>query len=92
MLFLVHMKLRPSSGPAEDDAPALREKERARAAELQEAGTWVHLWRVTGRPENVSVFNVSSNEQLHDVLSSLPMFPFSEMAVTPLSTHPSAVR
>ncbi|WP_084402471.1 muconolactone Delta-isomerase family protein [Cupriavidus sp. amp6] len=40
--------------------------------------TWMvmpHLWRVVGRYSNVSVFDVESNDELHELLSSLPLFP-----------------
>ena len=29
--------------------------------------------------------------QLHAILSTLPLFPFMEIAVTPLARHPSAM-
>ncbi|MDK7178466.1 muconolactone Delta-isomerase family protein, partial [Micrococcus luteus] len=38
-----------------------------------------------------SVFDVESNDELHDILSKLPLFPFMEIKVTPLAKHPSAI-
>jgi muconolactone D-isomerase len=70
---------------------ALKTTEKARALELQRKGSWVHLWRVAGRYENYSVFDVASNDELHDLLSSLPLWPYMEVDVTALATHPSAL-
>jgi muconolactone D-isomerase len=91
MLFQVEMDVRlPYDFPAEK-AEALKHTERARAQELQRAGIWRHLWRVAGRYSNVSIFDVSGPQDLHDILSSLPLFPFMDMRITPLCRHPSSV-
>jgi len=91
MLFHVEMNVRlPHDFPAEK-AEALKQTERARAQELQRAGIWRHLWRVAGRYSNVSIFDVSGPQDLHDILSSLPLFPFMDMRITPLCRHPSSV-
>jgi muconolactone D-isomerase len=31
-------------------------------------------------------------EELHDILSTLPLFPFMEIAVSALCRHPSSIR
>jgi muconolactone D-isomerase len=91
MLFQVEMDVRlPHDFPAEK-AEALKQTERARAQELQRAGIWRHLWRVAGRYSNVSIFDVSGPQDLHDILSSLPLFPFMDMRITALCRHPSTV-
>lgn len=91
MLFQVEMDVRlPHDFPAER-VEALKQTERARAQELQRAGIWRHLWRVAGRYSNVSIFDVSGPQDLHDILSSLPLFPFMDMRITPLCRHPSSV-
>jgi muconolactone D-isomerase len=91
MLFQVEMDVRlPHDFPAEK-VEALKQTERARAQELQRAGIWRHLWRVAGRYSNVSIFDVSGPQDLHDILSSLPLFPFMDMRITPLCRHPSSV-
>jgi muconolactone D-isomerase len=91
MLFQVEMDVRlPHDFPVEK-ADALKQAERARAQELQCAGTWRHLWRVAGRYSNVSIFDVSGPQELHDILSGLPLFPFMEMRITALCRHPSSV-
>ena len=91
MLYHVKMDVRPPHGidPAEFDRLKAEEKDRAQA--LQREGKWVHLWRIAGQYANISVFDVESHDELHAILSSLPLFPFMEIAVTPLARHPSAV-
>jgi muconolactone D-isomerase len=66
-------------------------RERAYSQELQRAGKWPHLWRIVGEYANVSVFDVESNDELHDLLSNLPLFPYMDITVTPLAAHPSAI-
>ena len=91
MLHHVRMDVRPPHGidPAMFDR--LKAEEKARAEALQREGKWVHLWRIAGQYSNISVFDVGSHDELHAVLSTLPLFPFMEIAVTPLARHPSAV-
>ena len=91
MLFQVEMHVRlPYEMPVEK-ADALKQTERARAQELQRAGIWRHLWRVAGQYSNVSIFDVPGPQDLHEVLSSLPLFPFMDMRITPLCRHPSSI-
>jgi muconolactone D-isomerase len=91
MLYHVRMDVHPphSIDPAEFER--LKAAEKARAQELQRSGAWVHLWRIAGQYSNISVFDVASHDALHELLSTLPLFPFMEVAVTPLARHPSAV-
>ena len=72
-------------------ADALKKAERERAQELQGAGKWRHLWRHAGRYANTSIFDVAGAQELHDILSTLPLFPFMEISVTPLCRHPSSI-
>ena len=91
MLFQVEMDVRLPHDLPDEKADALKQTERARAQELQRAGTWRHLWRVAGRYSNVSIFDVSGPQELHDILSGLPLFPFMEMRITALCRHPSSI-
>lgn len=91
MLFQVEMNVRLPYDLTAEKVEALKKTERARAEELQRAGTWRHLWRVAGRYANVSIFDVADPQELHDILSSLPLFPFMDMRITPLCRHPSSV-
>ncbi|MDB5545110.1 MAG: catC [Hyphomicrobiales bacterium] len=91
MLFQVQMDVRiPHDLPVER-ADALKREEREKAQVLQQTGVWRHLWRHAGRYANTSIFDVESPQALHDVLSTLPLFPFMEISVTPLCRHPSSI-
>ncbi|CAN5301275.1 muconolactone Delta-isomerase [soil metagenome] len=91
MLFQVEMNVRIPLDFNAEEAARLKAAEKARFQELQRAGTWRHIWRVVGHYKNVSIFDVASNTELHDVLMSLPLYPFMEMKVTPLCRHPSSL-
>ncbi|AUL45829.1 muconolactone delta-isomerase [Bordetella trematum] len=91
MLYMVEMQVNlPVDMPAER-ADKLKADEKALAQELQRSGKWQHLWRVAGRYANVSIFDVESHDELHQLLSSLPLFPYMDINVTALARHPSAI-
>lgn len=92
MLFHVEMTVRLPHDLPVSVAGELKAAEKARAQELQRAGTWRHLWRIAGQYANVSIFDVGGPAELHDILSGLPLFPFMEIRVTPLCRHPSSIR
>ncbi|MDR3530661.1 MAG: muconolactone Delta-isomerase [Rhodopila sp.] len=91
MLYCVQMDVRVPHDVDPAHFDRLKAEEKARAQDLQRAGKWVHLWRVAGRYANVSVLDVADHDELHAILSSLPLFPFMEITVTPLARHPSAI-
>ncbi len=91
MLYHVEMDVRVPHGVDAALFERLKAAEKARAAELQRAGTWRHLWRIAGRYANISVFDVASHDELHAILSGLPLFPFMAITVTALAQHPSAL-
>jgi muconolactone D-isomerase len=92
MLFHVRMNVKlPATMPLEQ-AAQLKQDEKALAQRLQEEGRWRHLWRIAGQYANISVFDVDSIEDLHTLLTSLPLFPYMQIEVMPLCRHPSSVR
>jgi muconolactone D-isomerase len=92
MLFMVEMQVNFPREFDVDEATWLKAAEKERFQELQDAGTWRHIWRVAGQYANVSIFDVDSNSQLHDILVGLPLYPFMTMKVTALCRHPSSLR
>ncbi|MBK5517416.1 muconolactone Delta-isomerase [Pseudomonas sp. TH10] len=91
MLYHVKMDVNiPRDIPA-DTVEAIKVAEKKRATELQESGKWPHLWRIVGQYSNISILDVASNDELHALLSSLPLFPFMTIQVTPLAKHPSSI-
>ena len=91
MLFHVRMDV---SIPHDLD-PELRAeivaREKAYSQELQRDGKWPHIWRIVGEYSNYSIFDVESGEELHAILSGLPLFAYMDIHVTPLATHPSDI-
>ncbi|MBE3000616.1 muconolactone Delta-isomerase [Nocardiopsis sp. HNM0947] len=66
-------------------------REKAYSQQLQREGTWVHIWRIVGQYSNISVFDVESADELHKILTALPLFPYMDIEVMPLTRHPSAL-
>ena len=87
MLYCVQMDVRVPHDADPAGMDRLKAAEKSRTQDLQRAGTWVHLWRVAGRYANVSVFDVADHDELHAILSSLPLFRFMDITVTPLATR-----
>lgn len=91
MLFSVRMEVAiPRDLDPAEKADTV-EREKAYSQELQRSGEWRHIWRVVGQYSNISVFDVESNERLHEILWGLPLFPFMTIEVTPLAEHPSSI-
>ncbi len=66
----------------------LSARERQRVRELQQSGAWVHLWRIAGRRSSMAILDVASPEELHELLASLPLYPYLDLTVTALAAHP----
>jgi muconolactone D-isomerase len=87
--FLVRMEnLLPAGMPA-DERARLVNAEGVRARELAAAGILLRLWRVAGRRANVGIWRARTTAELHDALASLPLFPYLDIEVIPLSGHPN---
>jgi muconolactone D-isomerase len=91
MLYMARMTVRLPPDLDLELADRLKATERERALELQRDGRWRHLWRIAGAYANVSIFDVADHDELHQLISTLPLFPFMEVTVTPLAQHPSAL-
>lgn len=91
MLYMVHMIVDIPSSLDKELVERIKLEEKEYSQELQRTGKWLHLWRVVGEYANVSIFDAESNDELHDMLSKLPLFPYMQLTVTPLAKHPSAV-
>jgi len=91
MLFHVRMDVHIPHDLDPIRAEELKRIERERAQALQRQGKWRHLWRIAGRYSNISIFDVADAQELHDLISALPLFPFMEIAVMPLCRHPSSI-
>ncbi|EOR05905.1 muconolactone Delta-isomerase [Acinetobacter tandoii] len=92
MLYHVRMDVNlPQDMPAEQ-ANEIKAVEKAYSQELQQQGKWRHIWRITGQYSNISIFDVESNDELHNLLQGLPLYPYMNIEVMPLNRHPSSIR
>lgn len=92
MLFQVEMTVAIPLDFDAAEADRIKAREKAYSQDLQKSGEWRHLWRVAGQYANISIFDVASNQRLHEILTGLPLYPFMSMTVTALCRHPSAIR
>jgi muconolactone D-isomerase len=91
MLFYVRMDVSIPRDIDPEKLKELSEHEHERARELQLQHKWIHLWRVAGKYTNVSIFSVESPVELHEILNSLPLYPFMEVEVAALCHHPGSL-
>ncbi|MBS1694349.1 MAG: muconolactone Delta-isomerase [Actinobacteria bacterium] len=91
MLYHVRMDVHIPPELDPDVRARLVAREKDYSQQLQRAGKWPHIWRVVGEYANFSIFDVESNDELHQILSGLPLFPYMTIHVTPLAVHPSDV-
>jgi muconolactone D-isomerase len=86
--FLARIEIRlPADMPA-DQRAQLEAAERRRGRELMAARTLRHIWRIPGRTANIGVWSCRDATELHRALTSLPLFPWMDIEVTPLAVHP----
>jgi muconolactone D-isomerase len=87
MEFLVQITVAFPPDMSADELADLMAREVARGQELKEAGTIVRIWRVPGRRENVGIWQAETPDELHEAITSLPVFPWLDARVTALATH-----
>jgi muconolactone D-isomerase len=92
MLFHVEMTVNLPHDLDGAIADALKAKEKAMCQDLQRSGKWVDIWRIVGKYANVSLFNVESPAELHEILTTLPLFPFMQIEVKVLCRHYSSIK
>lgn len=92
MLFHVRMDVVIPHDLAPELVADILAKEKAYSQDLQASGKWRHIWRIAGQYSNFSIFDVDSNEELHQLISGLPLFKYMKIEVSPLLRHPSSIR
>jgi muconolactone D-isomerase len=90
MEFLVEIEVRLPTDLPEERLTSLLAAEHARGTALAESGVLRAIWRVPGRLANRGIWEAADATALHDVLVSLPLWPYMDVAVTSLATHPLA--
>src|SRR5690606_22407696 len=88
MEFLINIKI---NWPIDMD-PVIKEniilEEQEVAGKLASKGHLVRMWRVPGRRENWGLWRARDATQMHEIISSLPVFPYMDVNVYSLAIHP----
>lgn len=92
MLFHVRMDVHLPHDLDEGVRVEIVAREKAYSQELQSQGKWPHIWRIVGEYSNISIFDVADGDELHGLLSGLPLFRYMDIKVTPLAQHPSDIK
>jgi muconolactone D-isomerase len=85
--YLVRIAVHLPPEMSHEERQALLEREQARGRELKRTGTIVDMWRVPGRQANIGIWSAPNATTLHEALTSLPVWRFTEIEVTPLADH-----
>jgi muconolactone D-isomerase len=91
MLFQAQITIRIPPGSDKKEIEALSAAEIKYAQQLQHDGKWRHIWRIAGKWANISIFDVDDADELHQILSSLPLFPYMQVKVMALCRHPASI-
>lgn len=89
MDFLVHISITLPTAMPHNESQALFIAESEQAAALAETGQLVRLWRVPGQRANWGLWRAADATELHEVLTSLPLWPYMDIEVTALAKHPN---
>jgi muconolactone D-isomerase len=88
MEFLVRIETSLPPELEEYERAALLRREAERGRQLRESGVLRQIWRIPGRLANVGIWSTPTANELHDALTSLPVWRHAEISVTALSDHP----
>ncbi len=91
MLFKVEMIVNIPAALPKAQADEIKAKEKKYSQDLQREGKWRHIWRIAGKYENVSIFDVKDNTELHEILTGLPLYPYMTLSIEALCRHPSSI-
>ncbi|MEN8233467.1 MAG: muconolactone Delta-isomerase family protein [Actinomycetota bacterium] len=87
MEFLVHIEqdIPPDMDP--DRLAAVKAAEGVRGQQLVDEGKLKRIWRVPGRRAVKVLYEVDDTDELHAILSSMPLFPWMDIKVMALGSH-----
>ena len=88
MEFLVRIDVHiPPDMPADERAPAAPARVRPREGADRRGHAGPHL-ADPGRQSNWSLYNAEDANAVHAAVTSLPLWPYMDVRVEPLATHP----
>ncbi len=87
MEFLVEIAVQVPTDMPDELRAQLVVDERVRGAELANAGIIRAIWRVPGEFANRAIWSAKDATELHQAISSLPLWKYSDVKVTALAQH-----
>ncbi len=92
MKFLCRMQVHFPESMSPEEVAEKQAQEKEYSQGLQKAGEFEAIYRVVGQYANISIFEVESNERLHEILSGFPMYAYMDIETTALCRHPNSIR
>ncbi|MDO8212579.1 muconolactone Delta-isomerase [Conexibacter sp. CPCC 206217] len=87
MEFLVRSELHVPASVSPEQLQETIAQERERGLELRASGAIVRIWRAPGRRDSVAIYEARDATHLHELLASLPVWPWLSCTVEPLAHH-----
>ena len=88
MEFLVKLTPHFPDTLTPEELADLLKRERARGVDLLKAEKMTRIWRLPGTSSALLLWEVAGPDELHDSLSSLPVWRYCDVEVTALMQHP----
>lgn len=88
MIFMVKIEVSMPAAMPQKEKDDFRQRENDNSIPLMKNKKLRRIWRIVGQTANFSVWETDSLEELHTLLTTLPMYPFMTVTVTPLIQHP----
>jgi muconolactone D-isomerase len=92
MLYMAESHVNPAADMDPEEWARLAAAESDYGIACRREGKLVDIWRIAGEYAAFSLWNAEDNDELHRLISGLPMFPHATFSITALATHPSTVR
>ena len=92
MEFLVDMVTTVPEGTTAETVADTKRREAARAAELAAQGRLLRLWKPPEAPgewRTLGLYDAADEDELQQVLASMPLHPWMAVTITPFTPHPS---
>ncbi len=90
-MFLVHSTLRPPVDLSPEEVADRNRRETEAATTLQTEGRLLQLWREVGTRNAWGVWNADTEDELTDMLTTLPWATQMTFEIFPITIHPNAV-
>jgi muconolactone delta-isomerase len=92
MEFLTSLVTVVPEGTSEETEADVRAREAIRAAQLARRGHLLRLWLAplpSGQPRTLGLWRADTEDDLRQIVATLPLYAWMTVEVTPLSSHPN---